>query len=289
MSASIQLARNGRKSEQGYVLLAVMLLVTLLLIALAIEAPRLAQQVKREREEELIHRGQEYSRAIKKFYIASGGRYPTSLEQLENTNNKRFLRKRYKDPVTGKDDWRIIHVGEAHLDLTHNGQPVTGNQNNSTQSGNNSSSGSTGSGSTGNSSSGNTSSGSSGFGANTSGSGLSSTGLGSGGSNSSGTNSTNPPPGNAQSGQMNSQPAGSFGSGQTFGGQIIGVASSSTNESIKELKGKNHYNDWEFVYDPRLDRPGGNGIINTSGRQGNGLNGPGSDSSGSSSKPPQPQ
>src|SRR5258708_38894133 len=141
MSVNFQFARRGRKSEQGYVLLAVMLLMTLLLIALAIEAPRLAQQVKREREEELIHRGQEYSRAIKKFYIASGGRYPTSLEQLENTNNKRFLRKRYKDPVTGKDDWRIIHVGEAHLNLSPNGQPVTSDQTSSSQSGNNSSSG----------------------------------------------------------------------------------------------------------------------------------------------------
>src|SRR5258708_15408346 len=104
MSANSQFATRARKNEQGYVLLAVMLLVTLLIIALAIEAPRLGQQIKREREEELIHRGQEYSRAIKKFYIASGGHYPTSLEQLENTNNKRFLRKRYKDPVTGKDD-----------------------------------------------------------------------------------------------------------------------------------------------------------------------------------------
>jgi type II secretory pathway pseudopilin PulG len=280
MNANSQSARCSRKNEQGYVLLAVMLLVTLLLIALAIEAPRLAQQVKREREEELIHRGQEYSRAIKKFYIASGGRYPTSLEQLENTNNKRFLRKRYKDPITGKDDWRIIHVGEAHLNLTPNGQPVTGDQNNSTQPGNNSSSGSSNSSTSGNS----------GFSTSTGGSGLSGVGLGSGSSNSSGTNSTNTQPGNAQSGQMNSQPLGSFGSGQTFGGQIIGVASSSTDESIKELKGKNHYNDWEFVYDPRLDRPGGNGIINTNGRQDNGLNGPGSNSSGSSgssAKPPQ--
>jgi len=277
MNANVQFARCVRKSEQGYVLLAVMLLMTLIIIALAIEAPRLGQQIKREREEELIHRGQEYSRAIKKFYIASGGRYPTSLEQLENTNNKRFLRKRYKDPITGKDDWRIIHVGEAHLNLSPNGQPVTGDQNNSTQSGTNSSSGT----------SGNNSSGTSGFGAGTGGNGLSGVGLGGGSSNSSGTNSTNPPPGNAQSGQMNSQPPGSFGSGQTFGGQIMGVASSSTAESIKELKGKNHYNDWEFIYDPRLDRPGGNGIINTSGRPGNGLNGPGSDSSGSSPKPPQ--
>ena len=46
MNANVQFARRGRKSEQGYVLLAVMLLVTLIIIALAIEAPRLGQQIK---------------------------------------------------------------------------------------------------------------------------------------------------------------------------------------------------------------------------------------------------
>jgi len=33
----------------------------------------------------------------------------------------------------------------------------------------------------------------------------------------------------------------------------VGVASTSKKASIKELNTKNHYNDWEFVYDPRLD------------------------------------
>jgi type II secretory pathway pseudopilin PulG len=270
MSANRQAARRHRKGEQGYVLLAVMLLVTLMLIALAIEAPRVAQQIKREKEEELIHRGQEYSRAIKKFYIASGGHYPSSLEQLENTNNKRFLRKRYVDPITGKDDWRIIHVGEAHLDLTPSGQPIAGDLGGS--SGNNSNNGNSGSNSSG-----------SGLGNNTAGgSGLRGVGLGSGNTNSSG---TNPPVGNSPPDQINSQPPGSFGTGQTLGGQIIGIASSSQGEGIKELKGHRHYNEWEFVYDPRLDRPGGNGVINGNGRPGNGLNPPPGPDNGS--KPPQ--
>ena len=32
---------------------------------------------------------------------------------LEKTNNVRYLRKRYKDPMTGKDEWRVIHVNSA--------------------------------------------------------------------------------------------------------------------------------------------------------------------------------
>ena len=37
--------------------------------------------------------------------------YPSTIEQLENTNRMRFLRHRYKDPFTGKDDWRMLHAG----------------------------------------------------------------------------------------------------------------------------------------------------------------------------------
>ena len=37
--------------------------------------------------------------------------YPQNLDDLETTRNIRFLRRRYKDPMTGKDAWRLIHVG----------------------------------------------------------------------------------------------------------------------------------------------------------------------------------
>src|SRR2546423_14778994 len=105
---------NTSRNQRGYILLSVMLLMTIMLLTLTIEAPRIAQQIKREKEEELIHRGNEYKSATKK-YFRKFGRYPVSLEQLENTNNMRFLRKRYKDPFTGKDDWRLLHFGEVKM------------------------------------------------------------------------------------------------------------------------------------------------------------------------------
>src|ERR1700756_2008648 len=101
---------RSRRREKGYILLSVMLLITLMMLVLTIELPRIAQQIKREKEEELIHRGNEYRSAIRKFF-RKFGRYPLSIDQLENTNNIRFLRKRYKDPFTGKDDWRLLHPG----------------------------------------------------------------------------------------------------------------------------------------------------------------------------------
>jgi len=41
------------------------------------------------------------------------GRWPAKIEDLENTNNRRFLRHRFKDPFTGKDEWRLVHIQVA--------------------------------------------------------------------------------------------------------------------------------------------------------------------------------
>ena len=108
---------RARSKESGYVLLAVMLTLTLMLIALSVEAPRIAQQIKRDKEEELIHRGKDYATAVKRFVHKNGGRYPASIEQLENTNHIRFLRKKYVDPMTGESDWKMVHVGEAEIKI----------------------------------------------------------------------------------------------------------------------------------------------------------------------------
>ena len=95
-------------------------MMALMIIAATIEAPRLVQQMKRDREEEMIHRGTEYARAVKKFY-KKFGRYPTTLEQLDNTNQLRFLRKRYKDPLSKDGKWTLLHYGDIQTLLNPNG------------------------------------------------------------------------------------------------------------------------------------------------------------------------
>ncbi len=108
-----------RQRDGGYLLLAILLMMALMIIAATIEAPRMVQQMKRDREEEMIHRGTEYARAIKKFYKKFGN-YPTSLEQLDNTNQIRFLRKRYKDPLAKDGKWTLLHYGDIQMLLNPN-------------------------------------------------------------------------------------------------------------------------------------------------------------------------
>ena len=100
------------RNQEGFLLLGVLFMVLLITFALAVAAPKIAEEIRRDKEEETIHRGKQYARAIQNYY-AKYNRYPNSIDQLMKTDNQRFLRKRYLDPMTGKDDWRIIHLGEA--------------------------------------------------------------------------------------------------------------------------------------------------------------------------------
>lgn len=103
-------ARRGR-GQPGFALLLVFLMAALVAIALYRELPRVAFESQRAKEQLLIDRGEQYKRAIQLFVRQNNGRYPMKLEDLESYNNRRYLRRRYKDPMTGSDEWRLVHVG----------------------------------------------------------------------------------------------------------------------------------------------------------------------------------
>src|ERR1700690_4109372 len=88
-----------RRNQHGYMMITLMLAFALVSLALLAALPDIARQIQRDREEELCHRGDQYMRAIQHYYRTLG-RYPTRIEDLENTNNVRYLRKRYTDPMS---------------------------------------------------------------------------------------------------------------------------------------------------------------------------------------------
>src|SRR5712692_10329197 len=107
------LSKSRARREHGYILLTLMLFVALLTIGFLAIIQRIDFQIKRDREEELIHRGVQYSRAVRR-YFKKFGRYPTRIEELESSNNIRFLRQRYKDPITGKD-FKPLHLTDVQI------------------------------------------------------------------------------------------------------------------------------------------------------------------------------
>ena len=105
-----QRLQSGRRDQAGYALIAILFGAAVMAVLLARALPRDAMSAQRVREERLIYRGEEYVRAIE-LYFRDHKKYPEDLDDLEDTNGVRYLRKRYKDPITGEDEWRLIRMG----------------------------------------------------------------------------------------------------------------------------------------------------------------------------------
>jgi type II secretory pathway pseudopilin PulG len=208
-------------------MLTLILAMALIAIFSAIIVSDLKFEIKRDREEEMIHRGVQYSRAIRAFY-KKFGRYPTKIEDLESTNNQRFLRKRYKDPLNCKNlkcaDFKLLHFGEVQMTLSALGGASIPGVNPAGTAG---------------ATAGNPPAGSD---PAQPGSQASS------GENPDATGANPPATGNGTSG------SNQIGSGQIIGGPIIGVASTSKDPTIREFNHKKKYKDWVFIYDPAQDQ-----------------------------------
>jgi type II secretory pathway pseudopilin PulG len=190
------------------------LLVAMAVMAVLMSAalPVWRHEAQREKEEELVFRGQQYVRALR-LYQARTQTLPGTVDLLVNGH---FLRKKFKDPVTG-EDFELIGAagaaGQAQPGQPQPGQPQPG---------------------------------------------------GRGGPQSGGGQSGGSQSGAAQSGGVGSTsqgPSGGLGGGggNVVGG-IMGVRSKSKDQSIRLYQGRNHYNEWAFIFvSQQPTGPGGRG------------------------------
>ena len=268
------------RRDSGAMLLAVLFMVAIMVITALAVAPAFIQQAKRDREEEMIHRGTEYARAVKKYY-KKFGRYPANLEQLEKTNNIRFLRRKFKDPLVKDGQWKLLHYGDIATLAGAQGlgpnarlQGPGGGPLGSTP-GQNIGPGAGSSPFGGGQSASTAAAGAqlsqqqqAVFMANQAAAAAQATGsspFASSGTQSSQDSSAAGPSSGVGGGQSPTQPGqtGSnntiFGNtgvgGQTFGGgAIVGVASKSKDPTIRIYNKKKTYDEWQFIYSPMLDR-----------------------------------
>ncbi|HLH42594.1 MAG TPA: hypothetical protein VKV74_06390 [Bryobacteraceae bacterium] len=107
-------SRSSSASQRGFALLLIFFMAAAVALMLYTQLPRVAFESERDREQLLIDRGEQYKRAILLYYN-DYKRYPAKIEDLENTNNHRYLRRKYVDPYTGKDEWRLVHTNGMFL------------------------------------------------------------------------------------------------------------------------------------------------------------------------------
>ena len=93
--------------ERGYAMAALLVAMTVMSIMLGAALPAWRTYAQREKEAELVFRGEQYARAIMLFQRKYANASPPNLDVLVN---ERFLRKKYKDPITN-DDFQIVTPG----------------------------------------------------------------------------------------------------------------------------------------------------------------------------------
>jgi type II secretory pathway pseudopilin PulG len=103
----------GRSRQRGFTYLGLLIVVAIMGLGLAAFSEIASHTAQREREAELLFRGNAFQQAIASYYKKES-RYPQSLEQL--LEDKRYpmpvrhLRKLYVDPMTGEPNWAVVEA-----------------------------------------------------------------------------------------------------------------------------------------------------------------------------------
>src|SRR5205085_9550732 len=98
----------------GYAMAALLVALTIMAVFLGMALPAWRTASQREKETELIFRGQQYARAITLFQRKYANTFPPNVDILLNEH---FLRKKYKDPITD-GEFQVVYANQQN-----NGQP----------------------------------------------------------------------------------------------------------------------------------------------------------------------
>jgi type II secretory pathway pseudopilin PulG len=84
----------------GFTMVVLLVVMAVMAVGTAALLPTWRQQAIRENEEELIFRGNQYARALVLYARKNNNLLPANIDVLYTG---KFLRKKYKDPITGED------------------------------------------------------------------------------------------------------------------------------------------------------------------------------------------
>jgi hypothetical protein len=104
------------RNRRGFSYIALLAAIVIIGISLGAAGKYWSSVMLRDKEEELLFRGDQYRLAIERYYLAIPGKleYPSSIDDLLTDNRtaagKRHLRQRYKDPISGEDFVEVRHI-----------------------------------------------------------------------------------------------------------------------------------------------------------------------------------
>lgn len=105
----------GRSNQSGFTYLAALILIVVMGVVLASIGNVWSTAQQREKERELLFVGNQFRQAIGRYYQQSPGgnkEFPLHLEDLlldsRQMGAQRYLRKLYRDPITGQPEWALV-------------------------------------------------------------------------------------------------------------------------------------------------------------------------------------
>jgi type II secretory pathway pseudopilin PulG len=102
---------GGQDGQRGYAMAALLVSIAVMTLLMSVAMPVWRTQAQREKEAELVFRGEQIARGINLYTRKmGGGNFPPSIDVLVQG---RFLRKKYKDPMTENGEWDLILAGSA--------------------------------------------------------------------------------------------------------------------------------------------------------------------------------
>jgi type II secretory pathway pseudopilin PulG len=196
---------------------AMLVAIGVMSIMLTVAMPAWRQMVQREKEEELIFRGQQYARSIGLFQRKYAAAYPPDVDTLVQ---QKFLRKKYKDPMVPDGEFQVLYQASMGQPMVPGLQPGLGQQ----QRGEGPSGARREQG----------------------------TQVGAPRDQLRRGDQAQVP----RASPFANRPAGGLSGTVGPRGGVIGVVSKSTEKSIRLYNGRDRYNEWQFVYTPSLFGPG---------------------------------
>ncbi len=109
------------RNSSGFAYVALLVAIIIIGISLGAAGKYWSSVMLREKEEELLFRGNEYRKAIDSYASVPGPRkeFPSSIDDLLKDNRsaagRRHLRQKYKDPLTGEDFEEIKHPATKRI------------------------------------------------------------------------------------------------------------------------------------------------------------------------------
>ncbi len=90
----------SERGDAGFAMVALLVGMAVAAIWMTAALPAWRQQAMRQKEDDLIFRGEQYARAIVLYQQKNRGAYPPSIDVLVSGH---YLRKKWKDPITNED------------------------------------------------------------------------------------------------------------------------------------------------------------------------------------------